>query len=159
MHDLHSPAQMVLEELSCQSAVALVRSCLAAEQASAIQGISREEFLYVSLADQIVIGLCIGFPCYLAFFIALEHVVGWCQLQSMVVAHASNLFQKEGKVILLREASQLRYVVQAGVEHSLDAAFLNQLKELPGILFCETNREDLDGLAHVIPQAAIMGLV
>lgn len=77
----------------------------------------------------------------------------------MVVAHASNLFKEEGKVILLREASQLRYIIQASVEHSLDATFLNQPKELPGILFGEANRVDLDGLAHVIPQAAIMGLV
>lgn len=58
---------MVLEELGCQSSVAAVRSGLTAEQAGAIQGISREQFLNVSLADQIVIGICIGFPCNLAF--------------------------------------------------------------------------------------------
>ena len=75
MDDLHSSAEVVLEELSCKPSMAVMRSRLAAEQTGSIKDVSRKQILHMPSVDQIVVCIGIGIPADLPLLVAFQDVV------------------------------------------------------------------------------------
>ncbi len=112
----------VTEVLGDESTMTVIRRLLAAEQASPVQQLARDFAFDSTLFHQIKKLLLVKPPVAFLFLVGVENVLRWRKLGYVRVLNATNRIHKEPEVVALREARQLRDIVQSHIDESLDAS-------------------------------------
>ena len=130
---------MLAEVFSNESSMALVRFWLAAQEASVVNELRRYKIFDVTFNQQLAKLPFVAAPINVFFFVGVKDFLCWRQFWFVDVSYACNLFQEILEVLFFCEAGQLRYVIQADVNHDAYACFFQYGEELAGALLSETD--------------------
>jgi hypothetical protein len=124
--------------------MAVVRLLLAAQQDRVVQKDGIEGLFDAALPHQREEGLLVRSPVSLALPEFVEHRLRRRQVCDVDVPHATEFLEEVLQVVSLREASELRDVVQPYVDESGRTRLSEESKERAGGLLAEADRVELD---------------
>ena len=92
--------------------------------------------------------MLIHFPTALVLLEGVENLLRRCKFRNVYIVDSGNFSEKESEIILLREASKLRGVIEAHIDNSLDARVAQRREKTIRGGLREADCENPD--AHVI---------
>src|SRR5687767_4467709 len=117
--------------------MAVVRLVLAAQEAASVEEVRGDGRFDVPMGNQLEEIALVGGPVLVGLLVPVEQVGRWGKIEKVDVLDAGDGLEKVGKVVALGEPRQLRVVVQANVDQTLDAGLLELGEERRGGLFGE----------------------
>jgi len=122
----------------------MLRGRFAAEQDRFLfKAVFREDRLHLSRADESKIGVGVGLPTSLDFFISVQNSLRGREQRFMLINRSADFFDKVGEVGLLGEGGKLGGVIEAHVKQALDAVSFQRAEELSGAFLGKTDAVDL----------------
>ena len=126
----------------------MVRLFFATEEAPEIRHVLRDDILNAPLRHKRIELLLVDRPTPLVLLESVEDVLCRSEFRDVDVLDSAHLAEKEPEVVFLREARQLRGVVQPNVNDPLDASIAEQLEEMLRSRLCEPDCEEM--YAHAL---------
>lgn len=147
-------APLPVQVLSDEPPMALVWAILAAQQAASCQLLPHQGRLDSAFCHQRKELTFVSFPSTFRFLVPDEHGLRGSEDRKVDVGNPADRLRKEPEIVLLREACELRDVVEPDVNETACARSLQTTKELLGRLLGETQSEELQRAPPFTPASA-----
>ncbi len=145
MGDVQIQIGVLLQVFQNQTAVALMRLMLAAQQAAMLQKATWHIAFHIALRQQspkFVLKLRGG---NVAILVLLHQAVGGRPIGHGHIINIANFAQKKAQIIALGKACQLRHIVQTHVQNGFDLIVAQQGKKLFGRFLGKAQAEHSQG--------------
>lgn len=121
--------------LDHEPTVTMMGLLFAAQKAAALERGGVNSFFDFPFSHQIEKSRLVNVPVAFVFLVCVQNICRRGQQWQVEVINIGNLFEEELKIVLFREASELRNIIEPDIKHPLGAAAAQELEEFRSSLF------------------------